>query len=71
MVHFWAAAPGKQSDDRITPFIFYKDQWKYSEPGKEIEKATSKITKMSLNIGRFRARRRYKLYPYKKKTVFF
>ena len=33
--------------------FFYKDQWKKSEPGKEKEIATSKITTMYLNIGHF------------------
>ena len=44
--------------EAFAPFIFYEDQWKKSEPGKEIEIAgkeieiaTSKITMMYLNIG--------------------
>jgi len=36
-----------------TLYFFYKDQQKKSEPGKEIEIATNKITTMSLNIGYF------------------
>ena len=48
-------------------FFFYKNMLSRSEPQKEIEIATSKITTMFLNFGKFEPQRSYKHGSYKKK----
>ena len=53
-----------------TLFFSYKNMLSRSEPQKEIEIATSKITTMFLNFGKFEPQRSYKHGSYKKKKVY-
>ena len=53
----------------INNTFFYKNMLSRSEPQKEIEIATSKITTMFLNFGKFEPQRSYKHGSYKKKRV--
>ena len=51
-------------------FFFYKNMLSRSEPQKEIEIVTSKLTTMFLNFGKFEPQRSYKHGSYKKKKVY-
>ena len=55
---------------RPRTLFFIRTSKKKSEPGKEIEITTNKITTMSLNIGHFPGWNPYKLCPYKKNRVY-